>query len=299
MGVDGDGDRSTFGRVFGAALAARGASLSWLQRRLIDTANPVSIATLSYWRSGERSPEGPTSLAAVEEIERLLGLEADSLVGLVPERVRLGTVHDPKMPFTEAQITEAVEETYKILDAPPMDIARELTTQVVADIDADGRLRQRTTRSLIQSVVPNTVDAVTYSIVSPDGEIGRPNMKVSGARLIRDHLHANARVYMCVLELSETLTLGGTTMLEIALSAGDDERWRPESGAFVVRRIRDLVLWTRFHPDAVPDWIEEFERSDATGETAYRSLRPQASVHQTRRDFGPGALGLRWGYEER
>jgi hypothetical protein len=289
----------SFSSAFGAALSASGISLSSLRRRLLDRANPISIATLSYWRSGERTPEGATSLAVIDDIERLLDLPTGALLRLIPERVRLGSVHEPRNPFTEQQVRTALAETLEILDAPPLDITRELSSQVVADVAADGYLRRRTARTLIQSVVPQTVDQVTYTLVSEINTIDRPVMTVHGARIVRDHLHASEHVYAYVMQLDQPLTLGASTMLEVTMESAEEYISQPETGAFVVRPIHDLVLWTRFHPDSVPDWVEELEQTDDTEGLVARPLRPQPSVHQSRRDFGPGALGIRWGYDDR
>lgn len=287
----------SFSGVFASALRARGVSLSWLRRRLVDRANPVSMATLSYWRSGLRAPEGAASLAAVEDIERLLDLPRGALLDLLTERVRLGALHDPRIPFTEEQIMNALNETLEILDAPPLDITREISTHVVGDVAADGYLRRRTSRTLLQSVSPGTVEFVTYTLLSAEDRLDRPEMTVHGAKVVRDHLHVSERVYAYVLQLDQPLTVGTTTMVETTMEGHDDYTSQPETGAFVVRPIRDLVLWTRFHEDAIPDWLDELERTEEMDETVYRPLRPQASVHQTRRDFGPGALGIRWGYD--
>lgn len=290
-------DGGSFSQVFAAALRASGVSLSWLRRRLVDRGNPVSMATLSYWRSGLRAPEGAASLAAVEDIERLLDLPTGALLAQVTERVRLGALHDPHIPFTEEQITEALNETLQILEAPPLDITREISTHVVGDVDADGYLRRRTARTLLQSVSPSTVEFVTYTLLSAEDPLIRPDMTVHGARMVRDHMHASERVYAYVLQLDQPLSLGVTTMIEVTMEGHGDDTSQPETGAFVVRPIRDLVLWTRFHDDAIPDWLDELERTEDMDEMVYRPLRPQASVHQTRRDFGPGALGIRWGYD--
>lgn len=297
MAADGTAAHAPFSRAFRESLSASGRSLSWLQRRLVDRANPVSIATLSYWRSGERAPVGAASIAAVEEIERLLELNTGSLIRLVTEKVRLGGLHAPQNPFTEEQVTSALAETLAILDAPPLDITREISTHVIADVAADGYLRRRTARTLIQSVTPAVIDYVTYTLLSAEDTFDRPEMTVRGARMVRDHLHASQRVYAYVLQLDEPLTHGETTMLEVTMSGDGDYTSQPETGAFVVRPIRDLVLWTRFPDDAIPDWVEELERTEDDDEMVYRSVRPQASVHQARRDFGPGALGIRWGYD--
>lgn len=289
---------SSFSQAFASALATTGVSLSRLHRRLVDHANPVSIATLSYWRSGERAPEGSASLAAVEDIERLLGLETGALVSRIPERVRLGTVNPSELPFTEAEVTQALTETLELLDAPRLDLTREVSSHIVTDVDARGFLSRRATRALVQSVSPQIIDALTYTTVSAHNTLRQPDITVKGARLVREHLHASGHAYACVLELDASLAPGETTILELVMHRNGESASQPESGAFVVRRVRDLVLWTRFHPEAIPDWVEELERAEATGETVRRALRPQASVHQTRRDFGPGTLGIRWGYDQ-
>lgn len=289
----------SFARAFRAALERRGVSLTWLQRRLTERGNPVSNAALSYWRSGERSPEGATSLAAVEDIETLLGLTTGALLGLIPERARLGVLRPPHNPFTEAQIRRAFAETLDILDAPPLDITRDLSSHVVADVGADGYLCRRTARTLIQSVTPGIVECITYTLLSAADVFDRPDLAVSGARVVRDHYHESRHVYAFVLQLDRPLATGATTMIEVTMTGGGDDTSQPETGAFVVRPIRDLVLWTRFDPAAIPEWVDELERTEETGEMTHRPLRPQASVHQTRRDFGPGALGIRWGYGAR
>ncbi|MGL5826212.1 MAG: hypothetical protein ACRCYU_15570, partial [Nocardioides sp.] len=54
------------------AIANRGVSLTWLHRRLGEEAHPISIATLSYWRSGQRQPEHARSRDALGILEDLL-----------------------------------------------------------------------------------------------------------------------------------------------------------------------------------------------------------------------------------
>lgn len=70
---------SAFAEAFDAAVADRGVSLSSLHRRLAELATPVSVATLSYWRSGRSVPERATSLAAVGVLEEVLGLGPGAL----------------------------------------------------------------------------------------------------------------------------------------------------------------------------------------------------------------------------
>lgn len=168
--------RTDFAQAFARAIADRGVSLSWLHRRLQERANPVSIGTLSYWRSGDRHPEGTRSIAALADIEHLLSLDPGELT-LVTARVRLGALRDPYLPFSDEQLVAATSETLEQLDAPPLDITRELSTHVTTEVNEDGLISGRTTQLLIQAV-SETVDEVTYTLVSPRREHPRaPNRR--------------------------------------------------------------------------------------------------------------------------
>jgi hypothetical protein len=296
----GDARPTAFAEAFSAAITARRVTLSWLQRHLKDRANPISVATLSYWRSGERHPEGFRSLTVLEDVERLLGLDAGALVGLVDTRTRLGSLSAPQNPFTESQVTRAAEETLRILDAPPIELTRSLSAHVVSTVGDDGLLQSRTSQVLVQAVAP-LVQEMTYALMSTENTVRRPECTLRGATLVRDHLHESEHVYACVLRLDRPLPMGATTMLEISMAVSPPEAGsvpqENETAAFVMRPIRNLVLWTRFHPAAVPDWLHEFERTPAALRPTIRSLTPAESIHLSRRDFGPGILGIRWGLD--
>lgn len=296
----GDEQPMAFAEAFSKAITERQVSLSWLHRRLKDRANPISVATLSYWRTGARHPEGSRSLTALEDIEALLGLEQGALLDLVSARTRLGSLGPAHNPFTETQVTQAAAETLQLLGAPPIDATRSLSAHVVSEVDENGLVRSRTAQVLVQAVAPSVYE-MTYALMSAENRVRRPICTLRGATLVRDHLHESEHVYACVLRLDRPLMMGATTMLEIGMQATPQGPGQlpaeDESAAFVMRPIRDLVVWTRFHPDAVPDWIQEFERSTATDGLVSTPLTPRESIHLSRRDFGPGILGIRWGFD--
>lgn len=296
----GDTRPTAFAQAFSAAVTARQVSLSWLHRRLRDRANPISVATLSYWRAGERHPEGLRSLTALEDIEQLLGLDPGALLHLVGTRTRLGALAPAQNPFTETQVAAASEETLRLLDAPPIELTRPLSAHVVSTVDENGMLRSRTAQVLIQAVAP-FVHEITYALMSAESILRRPRSVLRGATLLREHLHESEHVYACVLRLDRPLLIGATTMLEISMEVPPPSAGallvEDETAAFVMRPIRNLLLWTRFHPDAVPDWVHEFERSPATDGLVSTALTPLDSIHLSRRDFGPGILGIRWGFD--
>lgn len=67
-----DPGADVFATRFSDALRERGMTLSELSKRLSGDGNPVSLATLSYWRSGGRQP-GEASIPIVDSIEGILG----------------------------------------------------------------------------------------------------------------------------------------------------------------------------------------------------------------------------------
>jgi len=75
------------------------------------TASPVSLTTLSYWRSGDRHPEGAGSYAAIREIENLLGIQEDALVSKIGPHRRVGPLAAAVAPFEARSVNEAAEET--------------------------------------------------------------------------------------------------------------------------------------------------------------------------------------------
>ncbi|WP_214110523.1 hypothetical protein [Acrocarpospora catenulata] len=78
-----------FERALRAAIAARGLSLERLHVRLAERGTHVSLASLSNWQRGRSRPERSSSLAAVGELEIILGLPTHSLVTLLgPRRPR-------------------------------------------------------------------------------------------------------------------------------------------------------------------------------------------------------------------
>lgn len=80
-----------FALAFEGALTAAGLSLRALHRELLARGHPVSVATLSYWRTGRSRPEREDSMAALACVEEILRLPAGALaftLGAKPLRGR-------------------------------------------------------------------------------------------------------------------------------------------------------------------------------------------------------------------
>lgn len=296
-------DRGSVSDAFAGALRdainAKDVTLSWLQQQLKRRGNRVSMATLSYWRSGARRPEGAQSLAALTDIEEILGLDDGALIRLLPSSKRTGPLGPSQFPISEEEIEKAVIEAYAALGTPYPDPSREVTTHSVTDVDARGYLSFSSTRSLLQAI-SGTVVATPFLELTPGVRTTPPIFTaVSGGRIAGKYSHESGEVHGVLFELDVPLTAPDTTMVEWSVEYPEDYPPTRETGHGVSRQCRELLVWTRFHPDALPDWCEERVETPAGVTITPVTLNGSGSVHQLHRSFGPGAVELRWGYGPR
>lgn len=268
-------------------------------RSLADLAAPgrsITLGTLSYWRSGRRHPEGASSLAAIAEIEQLLHLPEGSLASRVGRARRIGPLPAAVPPFEARPVNDAVEETSRALGAP-FGVFREITTQIVADVDEAGVLRRRWIRMVVQ-VTSGTVTEYPWVEVVEEADGPPVFTSATGARLTRTHVHPRGTAHGVVLELERPVSTPGTAVLEWVTDYPYDEVPTLEYMHGRSRPGGDLLLWMRFHPDRLPTRWREFTDDD-TAPAEYRSISAGTTAHVFRPSFGPGVFGLRWKFGAR
>ena len=287
-----------FAASFRDAINARGLTLARLHEQLRARGNSVSMATLSYWRSGARRPEGAQSMAALGDIEQLLHLEPGSLTALLGTTNRTGPLGPNLFPLDEQELEDAVKEAFAALGAEYPDTSRELTTHSVTDADAAGNVSYSITRSIVQSTV-GIVASIPFLEMTPGISTPAPFIEaVAGGRIAARYSHPNGEVHGVLFELDVPLTAPSTAMVEWSVAYPPDYPPQRETGHAVARQTRELLVWTRFHPDALPDRIEERVETPDGSKLTELSLEGRNSVHQVRRAFGPGLLGVAWSYAD-
>lgn len=281
------------------AINAKHVTLAWLQEQLRARGNRVSMATLSYWRSGARRPEGPQSMAALADLEALLDLEFGALTGSLGATNRTGPLGPNMFPIDRTELERAVRTAYAELGASYPDTSRELTTHSVTDVDADGNVECCYVRSVVQSTV-GTIDSIPFLEITPGVRTPAPIITaISGGHIAARYSHPEGEVHGVLFALEVPLTAPETAMVEWSVSYPPDYPPMRETGHALDRQSRELLLWTRFHPDALPDWCEEHVQTPAGTTVTPLALDGRTSVHRVRRAFGPGTIELRWGYGER
>lgn len=291
-----DDHGGAFARELRSLIAARGITLTSLHRRLADRGNRVSMATLSYWRSGARQPESAQSLSAVEDIEEIFGLDRGRLTGLIRPVRRVGRTPQPRPAFGTADIEQEIEETARALGTVSQAGVRDLSSTIVAHVDARGDLARIVTRALVQAIEGPLAEVPLYDVAPADVAETKTISEVIGGRVARRHRHPRGRIVCDVLALDDPVPAGGTGLIEYTESfpAGYPDRrsvWHA-----VDRPARQTLIWVHFHPDAVPDWCEEYTEVGEEEVVRSRSLG-KGAVHVFRFGFGPGVLGVRWGFD--
>lgn len=291
-----DGLTTMFATELRARLEERRMSLAELHRRLAAHGNPVSMAALSYWRSGARQPEGAQSLAAVDDIEDVLGLDRGRLSTLIRAVPRLGRRPAPRPVFSAETVNIQIEETARALGTVSQADLRDLSVSIVAHVDAQGDVERVTTRVLVQAGSTAIKEIPLFDVVPTEAAQAKTITDAIGGRVDRSLRHPDGRIVCDVVALDAPIPPGETGLIEYAESMPGDYPDRREVWHGVDRQSRQILIWVLFHSDAVPDWCEEYSEA---GEDHSIRLRPIGSgaVHVARFGFGPGVCGIRWGFD--
>lgn len=291
------GDRPTaFAEALRAAVSERGISLARLRQQLADDGNAVSMATLSYWRSGDRQPEGAQSLAIVEGLEDRLRLRRGHLSALLGRPARIGRVPPPRLPFDEERENRDTGETLAALRSSPQESLRDLSTQMTVQVGADGAVASIVMRSLVQATHGVITELPLIDVAPEETEVLSVISDVVGGRVDREYLHPGHLLSGVVIALDEPITVGDTTLIEFTETFPHGYPARQSAWHATSRPARETLIWVRFDADALPSWCEEYVETEDGYECVMRSVR-SGSVHVTRHGFGPGVLGIRWGYD--
>lgn len=287
---------SAFAAALRAAVSERGITLARLRQQLQDDGNGVSMATLSYWRSGDRQPEGAQSLSVVEGIEDRLRLRRGHLTALLRPSARLGSVPPPRLPFDEERENRETAETLAALRSSPQETLRDLSTQLTVRVGAAGAVESIVMRSLVQATQDVITELPLIDVAPEETDVLSVISDVVGGRIDREYLHPGHLLSGVVIALDEPITVGETTLFEFTEAFPPGYPPRQSAWHATSRPARETLIWVHFHPDAPPSWCEEFVESDDDYTSAMRSVR-NGSVHVVRHGFGPGVVGIRWGYD--
>lgn len=254
-------------------------------------APPLSLSTLSYWRSGERQPEGKRSVEAIENLEEILGLPPGHLTGLLdPSQaslVRLRGAHAVLDPGEK--VTDVLHD---LGDMDPTHLT-EVSTHLTLDLDEQGDMRTFRYRTVWQANVDEVRGPPIVLVLDPP--IGQPELTfMEGCTLGRTASTPCQTVHGFELLFPRPLMEGEQALTEIAgaLPPGLHD---PEMHHGLLAPIHELLLWVRFHPTRVPARAESYFQRGAEMVTAPLAIEG-TSAFVRRTHVGPGRVGIQWAW---
>lgn len=284
----------TFGAALGAAIRARGLSLTALRNQLAARGTPVSISTLSYWRSGGRQPEQDASMDAVRSLERILGLpDGDLFDRLGPSR-RAGPILEETSLYD--LIAVGADQRRESLDHELRDLHEvvDMHVQVVVDLGADGLVSRVTTRTLLRAIIDQAQRMRLVMRLDEPADHGMTFRVLSGGQLVHEALEVgDGDIYRSDILLERPLGVGETAMVEYDMTV-PDATGLDYYEHYLLRRTNEVLIWVRFHPEAIPRRCEIYERVRGEHATWPVDLTGVTSAHHAVRAFGPGTVGIGW-----
>jgi hypothetical protein len=273
-------------------------SLTQLQARLRDRGHRVSLASLSYWRSGQRRPESADSLEALAQIEAILRLEPGTLRnGRGPSR-RPGPRERP-VPYGDlVPTTVPVDDALAALDlADWTDRLVEEVVHLTVDVDASGTPTHSTSQLMLRAVSDGARDYPFYVFSQQPGS---PVLRaVHGARVTGHREVPEAGLSLWRMSLLRPLQTGETAMFEAQVDLAEASEPEREWVHYAVRRLSELTVWVRFDPERLPRSCHlVVEGEDGEPRLTPVDVSQMASAHVTVRGFGPGRAGVLFEWDE-
>lgn len=297
---DGPGvpDNAEFADALRAAMDSRGLTLDRIRFHLRERGHDVSLATLSYWRSGRSRPERASSLASLGALEELLRVPRGSLARtLPPNRRRPLPVLSPIA--APGQKRPLHDET---VDALAAGLGLEwgwglerLSVHDLIDIQAD----RRTATHVVREVVRATEERVERFPVYYNAD--DPGSTPDVLALRNCHRGRTARdeergIIVAELILDPPLRGGDAVPIEYELAvtglSTDRDGW--ERG--VLRNTREVMLEVSFAPEALPTSFSEHVLLNGVQTRTPRRLRGNR-LDLLATDFGPGLFGGAWSWD--
>lgn len=294
---------SSFAETLRIAVAAKGLGLDRLSERLAQRGTGVSVATLSYWRSGRSLPGRRVSFETLSHLEDVLDLAPGVLANLVPRRSQDPRAVDPSRTIAES-LGDGVEVPQSIAELDAR-IRRQLETvseHAIVTIGSDRTQQARTTRRIVRAL-SDGVDRMLVADQVEDASAPPPRIEpVAHCSLGRRQWLEASSFVITELLFDRRLAKGDMMLLEYRMVYGPPFPADTFHEEHKQTPLREFVLEVAFDPAAIPLRCEWYESSALHPYRPQRvvpmSLSTTNSVVVVRQDLPPSEFGLRWFWDE-
>lgn len=296
-----DAEASPFAAALRAAIRDSGATLDRLAEALRQRGTPVSLATLSYWRSGRSQPERARSLAALAHLEDLLGLPGGALGKLLPDpRPRgRGSAPRPTQTASSAAIWHRPDQVRRLvadLDLSQDGALTRLSAHDRVEIGPDRAKRLQHTRQVLRA----ERDGADRLVVICWGDApGAPPPQVQAVRNCAvGRVRVDERTGLAAAELlfDRPLARRETIVVEHALHCPEPRPTASSHQRVSRLPVREYLIEVRFHPSALPHHCVRFSETGGQERVRALTLDSAHTAHALGLDLDPGRFGIRWSW---
>ncbi|GAA1904180.1 hypothetical protein GCM10009737_01120 [Nocardioides lentus] len=283
--------------VLAEALSRRGLTLSETREALAHRGQSVSLATLSYWRSGQRTPEGAVSFDVLDCLDEILHLEPGTLRASVGPGRRLSPGADDYVELTD--LVRTGDAAGRALAAMGLEDVEEAVAKEYVMVAVDVDRRGQETRCVVRSRIRALRDGVDRRpLVIDAGEPLREVVTLTGTRGCRTgrtHVDLQAGLLVFEMLLERPLLVGETATFEYEVGLADTSEPETEFVWHCAHRVGEVEVWVRFDPARLPATAEVFTvQADGERRATSVDMDRSTSLVSAVRHFGPGTVGAAW-----
>lgn len=292
-------DEEDFSSALRSSIDRSGLSLGQISHRLRGRGRPVSVSSISHWQSGRSRPDGPQSLGALAAMEEILGETPGTLMNRVgPPRQRGRTAQ-------HSEISDFVHASEEVRDAlaalgfvAPEDYPHERFVHQLSVIDGARSVQTTTSRVMVRALREGKGRLPAVQVLDENEPNVPPRViALEGCSIGRTLAWPERRTYGTEILIDGHLEVGQQAVLAYRMEMTAEEK--NVNGMFytVPRRAHDIMLEIEFRGPGTPEGYERYRRN-ADGESVL-PVRMDANdrIQVAESSFGPGLLGLRWGWE--
>lgn len=294
------GEDERFASELRGAIEHSGLTLTAISQRLRARHRPVSVATLSNWQSGRSLPGGEQSFGVLAALEEMLGRSPDSLAKLVEgPRLRGRSVATTTF-FGRRSTRQVFHDALQALGfATAQQYAHERVVHQLATIDSTRAVQRIESRLLVRALETGICRIPAVYVLEPT----EPNVAplfhpVQGCSIGRRVHWPEHRVYGVEFMVDGRLDAGQLASLSYQVELNSPATDMTAAVYSLPRRANDVLLEVEFLGERRPLDCVRYQRTEAGESTSPVRLDRRGRLQVSEARFGPGTLGLRWGWED-
>lgn len=283
-----------------SAIDRSGLSLGQISHQLRSRGRPVSVSSISHWQSGRSRPDGPQSLGALAAMEEILGEPPGTLMN------RVGPPRQRGRAAQHSEISDFVPASDEVRDAlatlgfvAPENYPHERFVHQLSVIDGTSSVQTTTSRIMVRALREGKGRLPAVQVLDENEPNVPPRViPLEGCSIGRTLAWPERRTYGTEILLDGYLEVGQQAVLAYRMEMTAEEKNVRGMFYTVPRRAHDIMLEIEFRGPGSPKGCERYRRNGEGESVLPVRLDANDRIQVAESSFGPGLLGLRWGWDD-